>query len=215
MKLAVHQPVVLDSSSAHGRLRRWGKIVGYVLAGVVVLLVLVGQAIFLSGALGSMATGTLHGAPKIPGPHAPLAARLNAILALSFDPSDRGVRRYRLSSVRRDPHSRQYRVTIIWSINNDVGAGTIGDGAAQDAYSVFRNVFSRNLPVSQVRLEGTYPSTGTSGSQREQMVMRLSMDSRVARTVNSAGWDTVDPQTLWPLIDRSYVAPAFQPMSTE
>jgi hypothetical protein len=80
-----------------------------------------------------------------------------------------------------------------------------------DAYSILRSLFTSGLPIGTVQLTGTYPNRQ---SNHDVTVMRLSMSRTVARTITQAGWDTMDPQTVWPLLARHYVAQGFQPLAS-
>ena len=188
-----------------GRVLRW---LGICLAVAAVVLVLIGQAIFLVRAIGISfqqsqdVPRTRHGTP---------AQKLHAVLASALGPSDRGVRRFSLD-LRQDPHDRAAQIAYVtWSINNDIGSGTVGNGAQLDAYAIARAVYTSGLPVRVVKLTGTYPLHGP----QEGPVMRLSLDRRAALAVGRDGWQTLDPTGLWPLFHHAYVAPAFEPSSGE
>jgi hypothetical protein len=175
----------------------------------VVALVLVGQGIFLVRALSSEGAEYTAPAPT----HGTLAQRINAVLSAALGPSDRGVRRYRLTSIIADTaHPALRDVGITWAINDDVAAGSIGNGAQQDVYTVLRDLYTASLPLALVRLTGTYPMRQGDPVQ-EMVVMRLSMDWRTAQTIGQVGWDTMDPETVWPLVTRQLVAPAMQPIT--
>jgi hypothetical protein len=45
--------------------------------------------------------------------------------------------------------------------------------------------------------------------------MRLSMDRTTAEVVARTGWDSLDAETLWPLVTRSYVNREFQPVVSQ
>jgi hypothetical protein len=116
----------------------------------------------------------------------------------------------RIQADRGQPSLRDVAVT--WAINNDVAAGSIGNGAEQDVYTIMRDLYTASLPLGAVRLFGTYPMR-VRGRTQETVVMRLSMDRSTADTIGEVGWDTVDPQTLWPLVTRTWVAPGLQPIA--
>ncbi len=186
---------------------RWVK---FSLAAVVIILVLAGQAMFLFESFqATQGTGpsTIHG-------HT-FAARLDEMLRSALGPSDRNVRRFHVTAIQPDPTQKgRKRVIVTWSINNDILSGTIGNGAQFDAYAVFRAVYTSGLPVSRLTLIGTYPMrAGTRVG--ESVVMRLAMDRQTARTIAKVGWDSLDAQSVWPLIERRYVAPELAPSSTE
>lgn len=182
------------------------------LAGVVVALIVIGQVLYLVHAAQS---GSLSDTQTVPG-HGSLRHRLDVALTNALGPSDRAVRRFHISALQSDPrHHSMWAADITWAINNDLSSGTVGNGAASDVYAMVRNVYTAHLPISTLRMNGTYPMRGAAGRSRETVVMRLEMRAAVVRTVASAGWDNLDPQTFWPLVDRLYVNPAVQPMSSE
>lgn len=146
-----------------------------------------------------------------PGRHVarPTTVRGKIDLALhdALGSSDRGVRRFRILSLHKGANG--YRLTIRWAINDDLSAGTVGDGAQTDVYLVFSDLFAFHIPFDRVNLVGTYPVSHEAG---ETPVMRLWIDRKVASVISSYGWNTLDPETVWPLIHRAYVAPDFQPV---
>ncbi|MGH2444176.1 MAG: hypothetical protein ACRDFX_13555, partial [Chloroflexota bacterium] len=145
--------------------------------------------------------------------HGTLRHRLSVVLSAALGSSDRGVRRFTVTSIVPDPSNGSLRrIGITWSINNDVGAGTIGNGAAIDVYAMLRNLYSSHLSVGSVRLIGTYPMR--SGSRRhEATVMRLGMNHKTATVIAGNGWSTLDASAVWPLVNRYYVSSDFQPQT--
>jgi hypothetical protein len=178
--------------------------IGIALGAAVFALVLVGQGLFVAEAIRG---GTAASAP--PRTTGPASHRLEVALLRALGPSDRGVPRLRLRIVPL-PRHRGERVDIEWAINSDLAGGTVGNGAAAEVYTMLRIIYSSHLPVSAVNLTGTYP-VGARG--RDSVVMRLAMGRKTASLVGSIGWDNVDPLTLWPLVERDYVAPSLQPQS--
>lgn len=197
-------PHPLDATADQPRHEGWARTVlrrlGFGVGVLVFTLVLVGQGIFLSRSLGG---GTEPAAP----PSGSLSHRLHVILARALGPSDRGVQRFRILRIA-SVHTNQKAVDITWAINDDLSGGTIGNGAEAEVYTMLRDLYSANLPIALVRLDGTYP---LAAGKRDAIVMRLSMDRRTAALIDKVGWDTLDPQTLWPLVQRTYVNPALQP----
>lgn len=182
---------------------------GVAIALVVVALVLVGQGMFLVRALGSE---RLDYGSSIP-THGPLMQRMNDILAAALGPSDRSVRRFWITSISAESgHPSLRTVRITWAINNDLTAGSIGNGAQQDVYTVLRDLYTASLPLGRVWLTGTFPIR-MGGRTQESVVMRLSMDRATADTIGRVGWDTMDPQTVWPLVTRNFVAPELRPIT--
>jgi hypothetical protein len=181
------------------------------LGAVVVALVLIGQGIFL---VTMVKTGVQSDPSGVAVPSSgSLQHRLTAVVAAALGESDRGVRRFTITAIHSDSRNPSLRdVDITCTINDDIAAGSVGNGAQTDAYAVFRNVYSAHLPVALVRLRGTYPVTGQS---REVVVMRLAMDRTVATAIAKEGWNNADAETVWPLIERQYIAPDFQPIAGE
>lgn len=198
------------------RQRRFHLTFGRLCAGLVVAVVLLGQLLFLIRIITAVGADGF-GAPAISVPRSgTLAHKIDVILTSSLGPSDRGVQRYHLAGVHRDPHHpHQVILTVIWSINNDLAEGTVGNGAASDVYLMLRNLYSSRLPIVAIRLSGTYPVSDLHGRSRETTVMRLDMDRQVGMLINREGWDSLDAQAVWPLVNRRYVAPDFQPQANQ
>lgn len=173
----------------------------------VTALIVIGQIMFLvragSGAFGLSPVVSLHGTP---------VQRLNQVAAQALGPSDRAVRRYSLAA-RRDATGR-YVVNVRWAINDDLSQGTVGNGAVLDVYNLLRGLYGAGVPIQVIRLTGTFPASH-GATARESVVLRLSMNRSEAALVARTGWDVLDPQTVWPLVERHYVNPAFQPISSD
>lgn len=136
--------------------------------------------------------------------HASLRQRVSVLVADSLGPSDRGVPRFHIDSLI----SRR-TLSLTWSINNDISNGTVGDGAAADVYGILYNL-ATHVSLTRVRLNGTYRL-----DSREQVVMRVAAGQPVLHLLRSVGTDGLDPRTLWPLLQRSYVNPAVAPSTGE
>ncbi|MGH2447758.1 MAG: hypothetical protein ACRDFS_04040 [Chloroflexota bacterium] len=188
------------------------RLTGRFLAIGVVLLVLIGQGIFMV----TLIKNENAAPPHVTTHGSALARRIETDLATALGSSDRGVRRFRLVSLgaAKSGH-RLHEAVIRWSINNDMAEGTLGNGAQLDAYSAFRVLYSSGLPLANVRLIGTYPVPDSRGQRSETVVMRLSLSHRMAHTLTVDGWDNLDASAVWPLINRQYVARQFQPQSQE
>jgi hypothetical protein len=139
-----------------------------------------------------------------------LRGKLNLALYQALGGSDRGVRRFRVLSIGSGRTANRYKtVTVRWSINNDLSAGTLGDAAEADVYLILSHIFSLHEPIGRVNLVGTYPMDTHRG---EQPVVRVWMDRKTANVIGQGGWGTVDAQTVWPLVHRVYVNPDFVPV---
>ncbi len=139
--------------------------------------------------------------------HGPLSRRVSAVLADALGPSDRGARRYHIDALT---HRSGTRLRVTWAINNDVSAGTVGDGAAADVYNILHDLGAANLPLASVQLIGTYPVGG-----HETVVMRLQATGHLLHLLSAVGSDGLDPLSTWPLVRHEYVNPAVAPSSTE
>jgi hypothetical protein len=183
-----------------GRKLTWGSIA------VIATLTVLGQVFFLWHAAG---TGTLTSASVV-SHHGTFAHRVETAVSGALGASDRHVRRFRVTSIETSPSTPRLKaVRITWALNRAPSAGTVGNGGMLDAYSIARSLYTAGLPIGTVQLAGTY-SEGQSKS--EKTVMRLSMTRKVGRIISQAGWDTMDPQTVWPLFARQYVARGFEPL---
>lgn len=195
--------------------RRGMRSIGFGLAAAVVTLVIIGQGIFLARALGSGVWNASDSSALVPA-HGTLAHRLHVALGSALGSSDRGVRRFEV--VRVSPSGSQSKLstaTVRWAINDDISTGTVGNGAQADVYAVFRDVFTAGLPLASVRLDGTYPLSDGHGVARETVVMRVSMSRSTATSIGKIGWENLDPQSAWPLVDRLYVNSQFEPLPQE
>lgn len=184
--------------------------VGIILGGSVFALAIIGQIIFLTRSIGSGALTSGSAVVKVPRTGS-LVHRLDVVLANALGTSDRGVKRFRVAAVQPAAHHRA-AVSITWAINSDISSGTVGNGAQQDAYVMLRDLYTSGLPIASARMSGTYP---LGSHNRETVVMRLAMTRQEAATAAQAGWDNLDAESFWPLIDRIYVNPQFQPLAPE
>jgi hypothetical protein len=190
--------------------RRTARRIGIACGAIVAALIVIGQVMVLgraatNGAFSQSAVVPLHGS---------VAHRLTAILSTALGPSDRAVRRFRIVRLQSDrSRPRLKDVAITWALNSNLSAGTVGNGGEEDVYAMLRGIYGSNLPVARVQFTGTYRSA--TANEHEQTVMRLSMGRRTAQIINGGGWDTFDAETIWPLVTRTYVAPAFQPLSSD
>jgi hypothetical protein len=188
---------------------------GVGLACTVVALIILGQVLFLVKAARSGAWTSAASVPRIPTTGS-LSYRLSVVLSGALGSSDRGVRRFEVTRTRADTaNHRLSTVGVRWAINNDLSAGTIGNGAVQDVYLMLRDIFTSGLRIATVNLSGTYPMRDRLGHTHETVVMRLAMTRRVAAIADKTGWDNLDSQTLWPLTIRHYVNAEFQPLPSD
>jgi hypothetical protein len=176
--------------------------------------VVAGQIIFFVGAIKDSGPALVTG--DTPSLHGTLAQKLRAILSVSLGPSHRGVDRFRITKIQSDRTNPRLKVVDIrWAIDSDLSAGSVGNGAQVDVFAMLQGLFTARLPIEMVQLDGTYPMRSHTGQSVETTVMKLSMDQRTANLISRDGWENMDPQTLWPLVDRHFVASDFQPIPSE
>lgn len=188
---------------------------GIGLAVLITLLILVGQGIFLVGAVrsGALTSGVSPSNVPLRGS---VTHRLHIAVAGALGSSDRGAPRFRFTHIRPDrSNHRLVDAELVWAINNDLSAGTIGNEARAEVYAVIRNVFTASLPVASLSLRGTFPVSSPGGRTHEAVVMKVSIARSVAIAVNHVGWDGMEPATLWPMLHRAYVDPRFTPLAPE
>lgn len=137
-----------------------------------------------------------------------LAGRIEARVAEALGRSDRGVRRFRLTALRADPrHKGLYALSLTWAINGDLSLGSISASAQLDVYLVLRALYTAPLPLSTVRLTGTFGDRDKQGHVVEAPVVVVGMDRAVARAVD---WQNMDATEVWPLVHRYVERPGFE-----
>lgn len=163
------------------------------------------QVVFLLGG-GAGGTPQAHVRVARAGP-VTLAGRIEAQVAGALGRSDRGVRRFRLTALRADPrHAGLYTVSLTWAINGDLSLGSISASAQLDVYLVMRALYTAPLPLSTVRLTGTFGDRDKRGRAVEAPVLVVGMDRAVARVVD---WQNMDATEVWPLVHRYFERPGF------
>lgn len=161
------------------------------------------QAVFFLGGGGH----TSHRAAA-PAPATTFSARVAAIVAAALGPSDRGVRRFRLTAVSNDPRERGQRaISLTWAINGDLSLGSVSAGAQADVYLMLRGLYTSNLPISTVRLTGTFGQRGAHGGDAEVPVLVVGMARSTARLID---WQNMDASMVWPLVHRYIERPGFE-----
>ncbi|MGI8825427.1 MAG: hypothetical protein ACR2JC_07260 [Chloroflexota bacterium] len=143
-----------------------------------------------------------------------LKERVDSVLSLELGGSDRGARRFTVVDIRPDPWQPGLKdIVVRWAINADLAYGSIGNGARADAFNVAHGIFTGQLPVALLRLDGTYPMHN--GPASESVVMKLSMDRHTAITIGTAGWKALGPSAVWPLFTREMVVSDLQPTQSK
>ena len=189
------------------RVVRYGAIAA---ATIVLCLVLAGQAIYVIHA----ASGGSFSTDPVTASHGSMATRVRTAVSAALGSADNGAPRFQVTALSRNRVNRRlWNATVTWRISSDLYAGTVGNGAEGDVYAILRSLYGAHLPLANVRLVGVYPLHGSASGAVP--VMRLSMDRRTAQTIDGLGWDTLDPETLWPMVTHWYVAPQFQPLSPD
>lgn len=174
----------------------------------VVLLILVTAAIageqlvFLRDSAGS---APLHaGRPQ----HVTTTTRLAALVSDALGPSDRGVTRFRLTGWQADPRHHGLRIlNLTWSINGNLSLGSVSSGAEADVYLVLRALYTARLPLSAVRMTGTFGTRDRHGQAVETPVMVVGMDASTAALID---WQDIDASSVWPLVHQYMLRPGFE-----
>jgi hypothetical protein len=169
------------------------------------LLLLGEQLVFLrdSGS-GPSTAGTIARGKQ---PHTTLQ-RIGVLVSDALGPSDRGVRRYRIISIKPDPRNRgRSLVHIEWAINGDLSLGSVSAWSQVEVYLMLRALYTAKMPLSYIQLTGTFGDRGPNGAHREVRVLDLGLD---ARTASLMDWATLDAVTVWPLLHHTYSRSGFE-----
>ena len=161
------------------------------------------QAVFFLGGSG----GHKSHSAAAPSPATTFSAQAAAIVGAALGPSDRGVLRFRLTAVGRDPHDRGRRmVSLTWAINGDLSLGSVSAGAQADVFLLLRGLYSSRLPISMVRLTGTFGRRGVHGDDVEVPVLIVGLNRATARLID---WQNMDAGMVWPLLHHFMERPGF------
>lgn len=138
---------------------------------------------------------------------ASLMGRVSALVASALGPSDRGVRRFQITSLPLAPGSHgQHSVSLSWAINGDLSLGSVSAGAQLEVFLVLRTLYTAHLPVTMVRMTGTFGQQDRRGRDVEVPVMIVGLNAATARLID---WQNMDASTVWPLLHRYMVRPGF------
>lgn len=174
-------------------------------AAVAVLLAAEQVTFLLGGGASGSRQAPARAAQAVP---ATLAGHIESRVAAALGPSDRGVRRFRLTALHADARQRGlYALNLTWAINGDLSLGSISAGAQLDVYLVMRALYTAALPISTVRLTGTFGDRDKHGRTVEVPVLIVGMDRAVARAVD---WQNMDATEVWPLVHRYVERPGFE-----
>jgi len=205
---------VIDSSSAHGAQDvsavqpRRGRALTLNWRAALLLIVAAGfageQLMFLGDSASAGRTGA--------GPAQHLTGtereRVALLVAEALGPSDRGVARFHLAGLRADPARKGAQtLDLRWAINGDLSLGSVSSGAQLDVYLVLRTLYTARLPLSSVRMTGTFGQHDRSGRHVETPVMIVGLDAAAARLID---WQDMDASTVWPLVHRYMIQPGFE-----
>ena len=137
-----------------------------------------------------------------------LLGQVSALVAQTLGSSDRGVRRFQITSIARAPGQPGLSaVSLTWAVNGDLSLGSVSAGAQLELYLVLRTLNSAHLPIGVITMTGTFGQRTAAGRSVEVPVLRVGLDRSIARLIN---WDAVDATTLWPLLRRPMVRPGFE-----
>jgi hypothetical protein len=168
------------------------------LMAVLILALAAEQVYFLRGSTAqSAATPVVPAGAGVPG-------QLRALAMNALGPSDRGARRSSLTATSDKRH--RYAVVMTWAINGDLSMGSVSDGAELEAYLTLRAFYSSGLPLSSVRMTGTFADRAPGGGTQEVPVLSIGLDQNVARQIS---WSAVDAGSLWPLLRHYMERPGF------
>lgn len=183
--------------------RRHGRKI--LIASVLALALAVEQLLFF---LGSGDSSPMPPASKALAHPSTLLGQVSALVAQTLGPSDRGVRRFWVTSIARAPGQPGLSaVSLTWAVNGDLSIGSVSAGAQLELYLVLRTLYSAHLPIGAVTMTGTFGQRTAAGQSVEVPVLRVGLDRSIARLIN---WDAVDATTLWPLLRRPMVRPGFE-----
>lgn len=142
-----------------------------------------------------------------------LSGHINAILYDVMGNSDRGIQRFHIDSLTPDPHFPGLKdLTVHWAINFDLSAGSVGRGAQMDVYYSLERLYQAHVPLATIRMIGTFANKNAKGQYFEQRVLDVSLTKPVADLIV---WNTIDDQTLWPILHHAYTMPGFLCNCTE
>jgi len=168
------------------------------------LILVVEQLVFLRGGNSSSAS-TPPAARSVSGS---LSTRVSSVVAQALGPSDRRVTRFHIDSLSPDTANPGKRVlSLTWAINGDLTMGSVSAGAQVETFLLLHNLYTSHLPLSDVRLTGTFGDHDRAGRAIEVPVLKLELS---ARTASALDWTALDDTTLWPLIHRLYIRPGFE-----
>jgi len=168
------------------------------------------QIVFFHGGANSSPTPTSAAATTaaIPGKPGTLFYRVATVVNQALGPSDRGVTRFHIDSLALDPaHPGQRILSLTWAVNGDLTMGSVSAGAQVETFLVLHKLYTSHLPLSDVRLTGTFGNRDRVGHTVEVPVLKLEL---AARTIPVLDWSSLDDTTLWPLIHRIYIRPGFE-----
>jgi len=137
-----------------------------------------------------------------------LDQRVATVVSQALGPSDRRVARFHIDSLSADPaHPGQRILSLTWAVNGDLTMGSVSAGAQVETFLVLHSLYTSHLPLSDVRLTGTFGNHDRAGHAIEVPVLKLEL---AARTIPVLDWSSLDDTTLWLLIHRIYVRPGFE-----
>ena len=171
---------------------------------------LIEQIVFFHGGTNSSPTPSSAAATTaaIPGKPGTVYYRVATVVNQVLGPSDRGVTRFRIDSLVPDPaHPGQRILSLTWAVNGDLTMGSVSAGAQVETFLVLHKLYTSHLPLSDVRLTGTFGNHDRAGRAVEVPVLKLEL---AARTIPVLDWGSLDDTTLWPLIHRIYIRPGFE-----
>lgn len=98
-------------------------------------------------------------------------------------------------------------LTLTWAINGDLSLGSVSSSAQLDIYLVLRSLYTAHVPITAVRMTGTFGERDRQGRHVEVPVMVVGMDGATAHLID---WQDMDAETVWPLVHRYMIQPGFE-----
>lgn len=201
---SISDSAVTPGDAAHGRIPWWRRLKRKHLLFVAVALLLLGEQVMF---LLDGGARNAH-APAVRAHPTSLSGRIEAQVAAALGTSDRGVRRFRLVALRPDArHAGLYTVNLTWAINGDLSLGSVSAGAQAEVFLMMRNLFTAHLPISFVRMTGTFGQQDKHGHDVEVPVLAVGMARSVAQVVD---WQDLDATQVWPLLHLYMERPGFE-----
>jgi hypothetical protein len=98
-------------------------------------------------------------------------------------------------------------LSIKWAINENLTENMTKRGAQIDVVNVLKAAHAANVPITVVRLEGSFSLVDKFGNSSETQVLRLTYN---AATINRFNFENFLTQNVYTVADSSWIHPAFR-----